>query len=138
MSQISDNNRTDSPWHRAASVPLIVEDNCYCTGQIELERGVNFFVQALHDLGCETHASCEGHPRGFYIVFTGPEEIARAIAGWGYFTVEVDRQRDTWVMRLCAKSSRTEASKRECLSRASECWEAGMSEWLCPCSLSKA
>lgn len=45
-----------------------------------LEPGVNFFVEWLEAEGATTYYSCEGHPNGFYLVFSADVRLARSIA----------------------------------------------------------
>ena len=56
---------------------------------VQLEGGVNYFVLMLEQLGCTTVFSCEGHPDGFYITFTGNYVTALHVASAGFFLVEV-------------------------------------------------
>jgi hypothetical protein len=79
--------RTTNPWD-AARRRKVVRGN-HGMAPSPLEPGVKFFVLMLEQLGCMTQWSCEGHPKNFYISFTGPERIAREIAAVGLFAVEV-------------------------------------------------
>jgi hypothetical protein len=87
------------PWRQA--MHLRVERNSpprYPQLQ-DLEPGVKFFVLMLEQLGCSTLFSCEGHPRGFYIVFTTTSDyLVRELVRCGYFMVEV--RQEPWQYRL--------------------------------------
>lgn len=82
-------------WDYAVSFPLRRCSPCGLYDE-ELDRGVNFFVLMLEQLGATTEYSCEGHPYEnepgqFYIVFNAPLKLARAIQACGYFRVEIER-----------------------------------------------
>lgn len=84
-----------SSWEYAASLPLRRTDPCGIYNE-ELDRGVNFFVLMLEQLGATTEYSCEGHPTAtepghFYVVFNAPLELAREIQACGFFRVEIER-----------------------------------------------
>lgn len=89
-------------WNYAASFPLRRCSPCGLYDE-ELDRGVNFFVLMLEQLGATTEYSCEGHPTEtessqFYIVFNASLELAREIQACGYFRVEIERQ-GRWSLR---------------------------------------
>jgi hypothetical protein len=110
-----------TPWDRSRQ-EVLTRSGC------ELERGVNYFVTALEKLGAKTTYSCEGHPKGFYIVFQGTYDLAHAIANAGYFQVEIERGRGEFSLRLMSNEvghgpTWDEKAKRECLRWASEAWE---------------
>ncbi len=69
-----------------------------------LDRGVNFFVLMLEQLGCKTRYSCEGHPSSFYIIFAGAPSVAARIAECSYtiFRVEVEGEVNLFSIRLRA------------------------------------
>src|SRR3954462_5528073 len=91
--------KLQNPWDAAKSTVLIRHD--IETGQdTPLEVGVNFFVLILEQLGATTRFSCEGHPDGFYIVFEGSPELARAITHTGFFTVEIWEGEADYAMRI--------------------------------------
>ena len=112
-----------SPWEIASR--YVIERHYMITGKMEpLDRGVNFFVQAIERLGGETCASCEGHPRGFYVLFGAPYEVALAIKRCGYFNVEVEGN-NAWSIRLTGNESTarwTDKQRRFCLAHASDEW----------------
>jgi len=58
-------------------------------GKTRLDLGAVFFVAALNHLGARTLFSCEGHPDGFYLVFSWPYDRALAVKRAGFFSVEI-------------------------------------------------
>lgn len=87
-----------STWKQAAKLKLLRVSPL--TGQLEeLERGVNFFVLMLEKLGGKTQFSCEGHPNGFYVLFTGSYTLAKRIKACGFFTVEIEGD-NRWSIRM--------------------------------------
>lgn len=56
----------------------------------KLDPGVNYFVLMLDQMELPTASSCEGHPSGFYVSFSGSYEQALAIKQAGYFSVEIE------------------------------------------------
>ncbi len=98
--------------------PLLAKEARPC----ELERGVNYFVLTLEKMGCKTLWSCEGHPRGFYIVFIGSYEKAVAISGCGWLGVEVTGDHNQFSLRL-GQHVKTETDRRRCLRGAALAWE---------------
>lgn len=92
-----------------------------------LEPGVNFFVLVLEMMGATTHFSCEGHPRGFYIVFRAEYPVAVMLHSWGFFNVEVEGS-SRWSIRL--PHVKTHADRRRVLQLASKAWTAGMTKLL--------
>jgi hypothetical protein len=78
-----------NPWDIAQTWEVIRGNQFEPPSQ--LEPGVKFFVEMLEQLDCTTISSCEGHPGGFYILFTGQERTVREIAACGYLTIEVER-----------------------------------------------
>lgn len=80
-----------NPWSKART--RVLKRASGCSGKpIKLDRGVNYFIMALEELGCETYHSCDGHgfAERFYIMFRVPRyEVAERIAAVGYFRVEL-------------------------------------------------
>jgi hypothetical protein len=71
-------------WDLARAKRLVRNDTL--TGlEITLEPGVNFFVEAIERAGAVVYFSCEGHPRGFLIVFESPYDVALEIERSGFF-----------------------------------------------------
>lgn len=114
-----------SPWYKA-SCRTIVRSGC------ELDRGVNFFVESLERLGAKTLYSCEGHPRGFYIMFDAPYSVAWRVARAGFFTVSIVSNdchpcRGRWLLELHANdkasAKKTKINKVLSLVWASETWK---------------
>ena len=77
----------DHPWDRAAAVEMRRTDlfGFVCP----IEPGARFFVLALERLGARTTVSCEGHPEGFFVNFTGSHELAEQLSGIDPLTIEV-------------------------------------------------
>jgi hypothetical protein len=92
----------DNPWRSAMGLDMIRRDP---NGKEHvLEPGVKFFVLALEALGVQTLYSCEGHPRGFYVMFRGTYRLACKVAESGILTVRIvqngiHRSR-TWLVDL--------------------------------------
>lgn len=98
--------KPSNPWDDAKKRKLIRRDTL--SGEvIVLERGVNFFVEALERLGAITFFSCEGHPCGFYIAFSCDEKVARRVSAAGFFNVELGGVRGGWVLRLSSNEYHT-------------------------------
>jgi hypothetical protein len=70
----------NTPWDLAQQHTLIRCSPCKGDAPYVLELGVNYFVLKLESLGAKTHWSCEGHPSGFYMVFSAPFALATKIA----------------------------------------------------------
>lgn len=78
-----------------------------------LDPGVNFFVLALEELGAKTQFSCEGHPKGFYIAFEAPLELAVEIAQLQKFSVEIWKE-GVWTMRNIRSENTHGSQYTEC------------------------
>lgn len=92
-----------------------------------LEPGVNYFVAMLEQLGCYTEWSCEGHPKGFYIVFVASYELALSIKGCGFFSVEIEGECRWSLRRHGADNLRqTEEQKTQALEWAAKAWEKSL------------
>jgi len=99
-----------SPWRRAYKKVLKRYNNnreTYMGGRmryepVTLDRGVNYFVEALERLGAFTRYSCDGHgnPENFYVMFTAPYSLALKIVAAGFFKVELNRRKNTFELRL--------------------------------------
>ena len=96
--------------------------------EVTLEPGVTFFVEMLELFGAKTLPSCEGHPRGFYVTFRAPLDLARRIAKYGCFTVEVGCGDYDCTMRKNEIGYEqnfgpwTEEAKKECLRLTAAAW----------------
>jgi hypothetical protein len=105
-------------WKQAAKLKL--QRVSPITGQLEkLERGVNFFVLMIEKLGGITHFSCEGHPDGFYVLFTCSYRLAQRIKACGFFTVEIEGA-NRWSIRMNYPVIATQ--HRNVLTWAAESW----------------
>ena len=112
------------PWDLAAATPLTRQSTPLYKPQV-IDPGVNFFVLALEALGATTQFSCEGHPAGFYVLFSAPYELALSIRNAGFFSVEINGP-GTWAIRKLsaefAQSPYTEKDKAEVLRAAADAW----------------
>jgi hypothetical protein len=115
-----------APWD-AARKEKVVRYDYREEGEI-LDRGVNFFVLTLEQIGARPRYSCEGHRNGFYIAFRAPYRLARRIAGVGFFSVEVVKAgpywkgEGWWTLRR-RKGWKSEREKRQTLRWAAEAWQ---------------
>lgn len=110
-----------NPWDAAKKIKVLRSSPGYPLA--DLEPGVKFFVLMLEQLGAETHYSCEGHPKGFYVMFTAPYETALLASGCGFFTMEVCR-RALWTMRISERVPiQSQRRKAQFLRRAATNWE---------------
>ncbi len=126
-----------SPWDAARKRVLVRYDRI-TQRNVVLERGVNFFVEALERLGAKPFASCEGHPTGFYVAFRGPASLAVRIADAGWFCVAIRPAwppggRPTWRIglewqfdRAGDPVERSERAKRACLRSAASTWRSDL------------
>lgn len=85
-----------------------------------LDRGVNFFVLMLEQLGAHPCWSCEGHPNGFYVVFMAPAKLALRILRCGFFCVELEGH-NRWSLRINREISENE--RQGILNNAALSWE---------------
>lgn len=112
-----------NPWEQACKLQVIRGFDFYKPAP--LDPGVNFFVLSLEELGAKTQFSCEGHPRGFYIVFEGSYELAKQINSCGYFSVEIEGD-NLWSIRKTVGESNnevyTEHEKQQVLRGAATAW----------------
>lgn len=115
-----------TPWRAAMNVPVVRGNSGY--EPKDLEPGVKFFILMLEELGCTTQYSCEGHPEGFYIMFTGPYYIAKAVAQLGILEVasnlEWKPSQDNYVVRLPWFVSKPRSNRRrnELLNEVARRW----------------
>jgi hypothetical protein len=58
----------------------------------------------LEQIGASPQYSCEGHPDGFYVLFSAPIDIAVDVRNCGYFNVELEGEAHScehlWSIRL--------------------------------------
>lgn len=107
-------------WREAAKRKLYRQSPLPFNNEPELlDRGVNFFVLKLEELGALTCFSCEGHPNGFYIMFKAPQALALAIYSCGFFTVEL-AGKNYW--RLSLHREVEEYERQKILNWAAESW----------------
>lgn len=89
-----------------------------------IDPGVNYFVLMLEQLKAVPRFSCEGHPAGFYVLFSAPQKTAEKIRQCGFFCVELEG-RNKWSIRLPAyrRADITERERRYILRQAAAAWE---------------
>jgi hypothetical protein len=121
-----------NPWDEARKLKLTRGN--HLDEPAVIDRGVNYFVLKLEEMGCTPVWSCEGHPDGFYIVFYGPDHVARAIAAIGIFNVELQDSgyslRLWWRELVAIRQGKqlTIAIRNRLLRAAASCWESKFGE----------
>ena len=85
-----------------------------------IDPGVNYFVLMLEQLGAVPYFSCEGHPNGFYVLFTAPACLVERLHMCGFFTIEFEG-RNRWSIRTRRLDDDTE--RKQLLRRAANSWE---------------
>lgn len=111
------------PWDQACD--LVVERGGKMYPVQSVDRGVNFFILALEELGAKTNFSCEGHPTGFYIAFDAPYELAYEIKCAGFFSVEIEGKNSWSIRKTGAEKGNPHYSERDklfVLRNATEAW----------------
>lgn len=103
-------------WDAAADLEVI-------RGNERIDPGVNYFVLMLDQMGLPTHFSCEGHPGGFYIVFTALYEEALRVKSAGYFTVEIEDPERWSIRRHYLGEGNPETGRVDALRWAAQAWE---------------
>ena len=93
----------NSEWANAARTRCIRPTDF--NGFDVIEPGAVWFVEWLESKGAQTLFSCEGHPEGFHVVFSGTYELAHALASAenlivSVFRTEVHLQPGLWKMEL--------------------------------------
>lgn len=107
-------------WRAAAKLKLYRQSPLPFDHKPELlDSGVNFFVLKLEELGALTCFSCEGHPNGFYIMFSAPQSLALDIYSCGFFTVELAGE-NYW--RLCINREVDDHRRQTILNWAAQSW----------------
>lgn len=114
--------RKTNEWDRAKELTVCRTSPC-ATYSGPIDNGVNFFVLMLEKLKATPQYSCEGHPQGFYVVFTAPIATALKIVQLGYFRVELERKNTKkdycWSLRA---NFDNEEQKRQFLRLAAAAW----------------
>lgn len=111
--------KSKNAWDRACTLTVERTSPCgFYAGPID--RGVNYFVLMLEQLGAIPHYSCEGHPSSFYVLFEAPLNLAEQIVECGYFSVELEAA-STWSIRT--RQFETDAERIMFLRYAAEAWE---------------
>lgn len=78
-----------------------------------IDPGCNLAIDLLVAAGCETHSSCEGHPGGGYVSFSGPADIRASVAnvfsdaGW-----RIEPSADSTVVRMPMTTTVRERDRR--------------------------
>ena len=108
-------------WDEAAKLKIYRKPPMHPFFQIEkIDPGVNYFVLMLEQLGAVPMFSCEGHPDGFYVMFSAPAKLAEKILGCGFFRIELEGK-NRWSLRgINYGNNRT---RRRALRWAAESWE---------------
>jgi hypothetical protein len=101
----SNHHKPSHPWDQACLLEVKRGNEMYAVASVD--RGVNFFVLALEELGATPCFSCEGHPMGFYVSFEASYELAREIHSAGFFNVEIEGD-NRWSIRHRAGTMRGE------------------------------
>lgn len=86
-------------WAQAKKLKVIRSGPGIFYQKETLDPGINFFVLMLEKLGATTHYSCEGHPNGFYILFSASKRVAHNVLNCGYFNVELELG-GNWSLRI--------------------------------------
>ena len=111
----------EHPWDRAASVTLTRHNAASSIySGVPIDRGVNYFLLQIERLGGSTTFSCEGHPAGFYLIFSCNAALAEMIAGLGFMSVQIAGQGQ---YRLEISTVRTEGDRVRVLRWAAQAWE---------------
>lgn len=110
--------RTIKSWAQANRLTLHRTSPCGTYSGV-IDRGVNYFVLALEQLGAQPEYSCEGHPNSFYVLFSAPQSVAEAIRARGFFAVELEGE-DRWSIRISRNV--TEDDRRQILKHAARVW----------------
>ena len=110
----------NSVWDRACRLIVERASPCGLYNKSPLERGVNYFVLMLEQLGATTHYSCEGHPNNFYVMFEAPLRVAEKIAECGYFMVELEGKK-IWSIRT--RNLASDDERVRLLRWAADAWE---------------
>jgi hypothetical protein len=115
-------------FRRASKLRLYRWPNGFLTHELQrLDPGVNYFVAMLEQLGCATHWSCEGHPKGFYVVFVASYELALSIKNCGFFEVEIEGQSRWSIRRKTIDALRQQSlPKDHALGLAAAAWERSL------------
>lgn len=118
------------PWDTAAKVKLTrILTGCRLGERDPVkyftpEPGVNFFLLKLEEMGCVPLYSCEGHPDGFQIMFTGDYNVAYAIHEIGFLQVSLWWHRNVFIMKVPKTVTHgSDRIRREVLRFASVGWE---------------
>jgi len=101
--------------------------------EIIIEPGVAYFIDALEQLRADVQFSCEGHPKGFYVCFAAPFDLALRVANAGYMTVELCRD-GRWKISLSGNERGIETNgakftvddRNDILKSAAAVWERGI------------
>lgn len=112
----------ENPWKAAQTIPMV--RHSYKPEGEELEPGVRFFILALEALGAKTKYSCEGHHCGFYIAFIASHKLARQINSCGFFSTEIEKDKNYWSIRLTRIDivAKNPDKKNQTLTWAAQSW----------------
>lgn len=109
-------------WDRAAKLELYrSEPNFIEPTFTKIDPGANYFVAMIEQMGMKTAFSCEGHPDGFYVMFSGLYSKALFIKSAGYFTVEIEGK-NRWSIRINWRHN-SDPERVDALRWAADAWE---------------
>ena len=117
-------------WDRAKKLRLIRREPGALKG-VPIDPGTNFFVAMLDQLRCPTYFSCEGHPKGFYIMFRATYLMATVLSKIGYFKYSIHGQ-EKWIMDTDddaherAVGKLTKVSRAKQMRYAADAWEKAL------------
>lgn len=114
----------ETPWDFARKMDVVTE---YVGEKVKLDKGVNYFVLMLEQIGAKPQFSCEGHHKGqgFYIVFISSYELACCVKANGFFAIEIEGT-NRFSIRLNNVDSRKD--RNYVLRLASSAWEKNLGE----------
>lgn len=117
----------NNPWKKAKSKKLVRTSPCELYYKCVLDKGVNYFVLALEDIGCQTYYSCEGHFKRkpyipeFYIAFQASKRNAQKIKKTLFDPCYLETYKPNhYVLRIRFKNLK---EKHRILSELSQIWE---------------
>lgn len=98
------------PWDVARRERRVVD---YQGERRLIDPGCNLALDLIVSAGCETHHSCEGHPGGGYVAFSGPHDVRTGVTnvfsdiGW-----RVEPSAESTVVRMPMATSVRERDRR--------------------------
>lgn len=113
-------------WEKAKKLTLIRSSPCGIYSEIQLDKGVNYFILALEKLGCTTCYSCEGHfskkryiPE-LYIVFYASKAMILCLKQMLLHICTLEKEsEDEWSLRISFNNAK---DKKEKLTYLADQW----------------